>query len=436
MHPVWEDCGQYDDTVASTPLVVGKIGFWTVSGRAAALAGGLLLAGLFACSDAKNPSEPTDRTPTIVISGIQNGGSSQVPVTLSISVDIGTYSATLNGAPMLSGRTVSAPGAYVLVVTARNGSATASLQIQFEITLAGETFLIVRMIDLGRNDAGGGGDAILLTDSSAAGSRHALIDAGPAGVGASDPGFVGRRLTALGIDTLEVMILSHAHSDHFDGIPGVLQNRVLRRFVHNDQRRNFTRYNDIIAQASQQAGEVIVPTAITALDVGLGSVPSRVVIIPPLSTFLTNSSAGSSELNDGSIGAEVRKGPFRMFLTGDGEIRANERWRSQFSNETGNVDILKLGHHGANDATFDNGFNGPSTWVTHTAPDVIVISANGSTHPRINATNYVLSLPATQTYCTSVHGDIEIRVGETGVYSVTVEQNAAADCAPGSDAST
>ncbi len=125
-----------------------------------------------------------------------------------------------------------------------------------------------------------------------------------------------------------------------------------------------------------------------------------------------------------------------MFLAGDGEIRANERWRSQFQAQTGGVSILKHGHHGANDATFDNGFNGPSAWLAHTAPEVVVISANGSSHPRINALTHLSSIPALKTYCTNVHGDIEIRVAETGVFAVTVERNESSDCAPGSDAST
>ncbi len=398
--------------------------------------GFLLLIGPLGCAGGSKPSEPVDETPTILVSGVQDGMTSDGPVTISVSVDVGTYSATLNGTAFISPLTVSKPGTYVLAVSARNGTATAALEIEFEIRLAGETFLIVRLIDLGQNDAGGGGDAILLTDSSGAGSRHVLVDAGPAGLGGSDPGFVGRRLTALGVDTLEAMILSHAHSDHFDGIPGAFQDRTVRRFIHNDQQRNFTRYNDIVAQATQQAGEVIIPTALTNLDIGIGTTPTRLAVVPPLSTFLTNASAGSSELNDGSIGIEVQKGTFRMFLTGDGEIRANQRWRTQFAAPTGGVTILKLGHHGANDATFDNGFNGSSGWLTHTAPEVVVMSANGSSHPRINAISYVTALPNTRTYCTNVHGDIEIRVADTGVYGVTVERNESANCEPGSDAST
>ncbi len=126
----------------------------------------------------------------------------------------------------------------------------------------------------------------------------------------------------------------------------------------------------------------------------------------------------------------------RLFFTGDGEVAANQRWRTQFAGRTGSVTVLKVGHHGANDAVFDNGFNGTSSWLTHSAPEVAVISANGVTHPRVNAIDRLLGLPQTRTYCTNVHGDIEIRIGERGGLLVTVERNASSDCVPGSDATS
>ncbi len=125
-----------------------------------------------------------------------------------------------------------------------------------------------------------------------------------------------------------------------------------------------------------------------------------------------------------------------MFLTGDGEVLANQRWRTGFGTRTGPVTALKMGHHGANDAVFDNGFNGSSAWLAHSAPALAVISANGTTHPRINATTALLTVSGLTVYCTHVHGDITIRVGEQGMYTVTVEKNEGQPCTPGRDATT
>lgn len=393
----------------------------------------LALLGAAGCG---SPGGPVPQAPVITVSGVEDGATVTAPVTITIGIDVGTYQATLNGMAFLSGQTVRDPGDYTLAVTARNGDATSSLIIRFAIALAGDTRLIIRLFDLGANDAGGGGDAILLTDSSSAGQRHVLVDAGPAGVGGSDPGFVARRLAALAVDTLEALLLSHAHGDHFDGMPAVLGQVVVRRFIYNGQVRNFSAYASVLALAGSRADTVIVPGAALPLTVGLGGSAAVLTVLPPLTSYLADGNADASQINEGSLGAELAKGPFRMFLTGDGEVQANARWRTSFATRSGAVDVLKVGHHGANDAVFDNGFNGASTWLQHTMPAIAVISANGTSHPRVNALGRLLGEPATATYCTSVHGDIEIRVSETGAYAVRVERNMEADCMPGADAGT
>ena len=396
--------------------------------------GALVLLLLAACSKDGAPAGPEDQAPAITVSGITDGETREGPVTITISIDVGTYQAELNGVLFISGRAVSAPGDYVLRVTARNGEAVSALEVRFTIALSGETQLIVRFFNLGDNDVGGGGDAILLTDSSGVGSRHVLIDAGPSGTAGTDRGYVSRRLQELGVDTLEALILSHAHADHFDGMTTILQSLFVRRFVYNGQVRNFSPYNAVITQAGQRAGEVTTPSTVVELEIGFGGVRTRLATVPPLTTFLTKPDADGTELNEGSLGAEVGKGAFRMLLAGDAEVLANQRWRTQFPVRTGDVNILKLGHHGANDATFDNGFNGNSTWLAHTNPEVAVISANGTTHPRRNAIAQLLTLSETRTYCTNVHGDIEIRIGEDGRFLVTVQRNRDAECVAGSDA--
>ncbi len=98
--------------------------------------------------------------------------------------------------------------------------------------------------------------------------------------------------------------------------------------------------------------------------------------------------------------------------------------------------MLKAGHHGANDAVFDNGFDGASAWLQQTDPELVVISSNGDTHPRINALGAYLGYPGARTFCTSVHGEITIRVDESGAYAVDVARNPDADCVPGSSATT
>lgn len=400
---------------------------WRTAAGVLALVG--LAASVPSCSG-DGGTGTVDEPPTITINGVTDGLVTAGAVTITIAVDRGSYEALLNGASFFSGTTIEAPGGYALEVTARAGTATSTATVDFQIILGGSSVTIVRLFDLGANDAGGGGDAILVTDSSGAGLRHALIDAGPAGVGASDPGFVARRLAALGVDSLAFIVLTHAHGDHFAGLPAVLYGLPVGQFYYNGQVRAFAEYNDVITLANQRAGMVIVPASVIEFAIGLDTSQTFVSILPPLPDSL-DQDAGSSALNNGSIGVRLRRGGFEAFFTGDGEVQANLRWRTQFAAYTANVEFLKVGHHGANDAMFDNGCCGSSTWLAHTAPILAALSANGTTHPRASAVSRLRQEPGLRTYCTNVHGTIELRVNPAGRHQLEVERGAGDDCQAG-----
>jgi competence protein ComEC len=406
-----------------------------------------LLVGLFAASSVllaacggDGPTTPEPAAPEITITGVEHGRSYSEPVTIRITVDRGSFESRLNGDLFFSGTTVSAPGDYRLDVTARSGTATAEQTVAFSIVA--ESVLIIRMLDLGPEALGGGGDAIILSDSSAAGQRHAVIDAGPRGVvaGQLDNAFVADRLRALGVDTLEFLQLTHAHADHFGGMTDILDRVHVREFIYNGQVRSLSSYQQVLSRAQARAGRVVVPQQITTYTLGGGATRTTLQVVPPLPAYLnftdTSHPNYHGRLNEGSLGTALTRGEFRMFFTGDGEYEANARWRTQFAELTRNQTALKVGHHGANNAIFDTGISGTSSWLTHTSPRVSIISANGTSHPRRNALQRLLSQANNRTYCTNVHGTIELRVSPAGEYQVRVEKNADADCVPGRDADT
>ena len=396
---------------------------------------GLLVLTVTACSSGDSAG-PSVEPPVITVAGVEDGAVYQEAVTISVTIDRGTLEATLNGASFFSGQTVSDPGSYVLRVDASNQGGTSSLEIGFEIRFSGESLLIVRMFDLGENGAGGGGDALLVTDSSAAGMRHALIDAGPAGQDAADPGFVQRRLAEFGVDTLELLVLTHAHSDHYGGMLPVVNGTTIEEFAYNGQTRSLFSYEQVVSAANARAGVVTTPAGTETRALGLGGLPTTLTMIPGLPDNLHVDTNDGSDLNDGSLGTSVTKGSFSMFVTGDGEVDANLRWRRDFASLTSDLTVLKVGHHGANDAVFDGGFaNSGTAWLEHTNAEVHIVSSNGTTHPRIAALNALLGRPAA-TYCTNVHGDIELRATGTGQWTVTVQRNASEDCVPGDSATS
>ena len=393
----------------------------------------LFVAIVNACgSESVAPPDP----PEITITGVQDGGQYSAGVTITIAVDRGSWEATLNGALFSSGQTVTAPGQYALEVNARVGSVTNTRRVNFGIAAPAGGTLVIRMFELGPNDAGGGGDAILVTDSSAAGMVHGLIDAGPAGVNGADTDNVARQLATLRVDSLAFLLLTHAHGDHYLGMPAIVSATRIATFFYNGQLRNLASYSNLLNQARAAARQTVVPSDTVPVPFGRASVPSRFTVIPPLPTYLNNGNADSDQLNEGSLGAALRRGNFTMFFTGDGEVEANARWRTQFPAYTRQLTVLKVGHHGANNAIFDNGFSGASAWLQHTTPAVSIISSNGITHPRINALSRLLQQDNNRTYCTSVHGRIEIRVFSDGNYLVSVQRNATNDCVPGNTATT
>jgi beta-lactamase superfamily II metal-dependent hydrolase len=385
-----------------------------------------------ACSSDNGTAPPP--APVITVTGVEDGVTYTEPVTIEISVDQGVYEATLNGQDFMSGTRVSDVGAYRLVVDGRNGEATSREEVMFGITLAGDRILIVRMLDLGPNESGGGGDAMLLTDSTSAGMFHVLIDAGPAGVDGADSTAVAQRLAEMGVDTLEALVLTHAHSDHFYGIPPVMRDVHVRRFFHNGQVRNFERYNATIAFAEATADTAFVPT--TPVIRGIKDPGSPIMtVLSPFSAFLGLSGADNSMINEGSLGTLIVFGEFNMFVTGDGELEANNRWRNTFPTLTSGVDVLKVGHHGANDAIFNSGSSGASIWLDHTRPEAALVTANGISHPRQGATAELLSR-GIETWCTNVHGDLVLRASSAGQYFVTAQRNEDQPCEPGSAADT
>ena len=261
----------------------------------------------------------------------------------------------------------------------------------------------------------GGGDAILVADSVATPPRHVLIDAG-------DDAAAARALRAAGIETLDLLVLTHAHHDHYGGMDGVLDAVQVRAFAFNGQVRSAVTYRRLLERVEREVPLVIVVDSVRRVRLGEGEHATTLTLIPPLPNHLGEDTSDGERLNEGSLAVRVERGGFSFLTTGDAEHAANRRFATLFPALV-DVDVLKLGHHGSTDAT-DRG------WLAATTPEVAIVSANGTTHPHAPVLALVrgLGIPL---YCTPQHGAVRVRVAPDGAYSITTELPVDRECEPG-----
>jgi len=137
------------------------------------------------------------------------------------------------------------------------------------------TVLLIRVLDV--SDARIGGDAILITDSSAGGARHVLIDAGEHGPR------IAAWLEQFHVDTLAAVILSHAHVDHYGGLGTVFSRVPVRAFVYGGTPRTAVSYRALLSQIGRRHIPVVTADTgvrLLTLVTGADSVELR-ILAPP-----------------------------------------------------------------------------------------------------------------------------------------------------------
>lgn len=177
----------------------------------------------------------------------------------------------------------------------------------------------------------GQGDALVL----AAGDGAAVVvDAGP------EPHAVDGCLRALQVERIPLLLLSHFHADHVDGLPGVLHGRAVGMiettpFARPPGRAAFVR------RAAARAG-VPVTEGVAGERRQLGDLSWEVLWPPPAGT----SAAAEDGPNDASLVLLVRTAGLTLLLLGDLEPPAQQALSEAYPGLPP-VDVLKVAHHGS-----------------------------------------------------------------------------------------
>ncbi|MCC3776203.1 ComEC/Rec2 family competence protein [Streptomyces sp. UNOB3_S3] len=177
----------------------------------------------------------------------------------------------------------------------------------------------------------GQGDALVL----ATGPHSAvLVDAGP------EPRAVDRCLRRLGVDEVPLLLLSHCHADHVDGLPGVLRGRAVGA-IETTPYALPPGQAAFVRREARRAGVPVVE-AVPGERRRVGGLSWEVLWPPPAGT----SAVAEDGPNDASVVLLVRTGGLTFLLLGDLEPPAQqELWETHPGLPP--VDVLKVAHHGS-----------------------------------------------------------------------------------------
>ena len=204
-----------------------------------------------------------------------------------------------------------------------------------------DSALVVRVLDVGQ------GDAILIRN----GGSVVLVDGGPS------PRVLGRYLDEYGLngDTIDAVILSHAHGDHYMGLGELFARRrgiTVRYFWENqDPSPNVTlrRLRDQVA-ARVRAGSLVYRD--TDDPCATGQALCTITLRGGAKLHIMRPDPRGAKANDRSVALKL-VGPdsaFTMWMAGDAEGDETD-WFDQvagYSSDPGmRVDVLKADHHGS-----------------------------------------------------------------------------------------
>lgn len=229
--------------------------------------------------------------------------------------------------------------------------------------------LRISVLDVGQ------GDAILLQPP--AGAPAVLVDGGP-----HDGGLAGQ-LREAGVEALGVAIVTHEQADHAGGVEDVLGSLAIHRLL-------YARLSRRLRAGAEAAGAAPARIAEGAV-IRSGSLQLEVLWPPP---ELLDEPLAGADPNAQALVLLAHWGRFSMLLTADAES-------GEVPIDPGPVDVLKIAHHGSEDAGLD-------ALLDRTSPELAVISVgadNSYGHPAPQ-TLAVLAEHGVQTLRTDRRGTI------------------------------
>lgn len=184
--------------------------------------------------------------------------------------------------------------------------------------------LIVHFFDVGK------GDSILVQQ----GDASMLIDGGPVDQGEA----IAQAIRVAGVDTLQQVVVTHSDSDHVGGVEQILSQHKPLAFIMPMTGDEGKDYQHLIKAVGKMGLEIAKPVPGDTFDLGAAKV-----------TVLAPNRSDYADLDDFSVVLKVVFGKTSFLFTGD----ASEQSETDMlmHNYDLSATVLKVGHHGQNDAS-------------------------------------------------------------------------------------
>ena len=218
-----------------------------------------------------------------------------------------------------------------------------------------------------------------------------LIDCG--GIGSLDNAgeVVGAYLNSCGRKDVDVLILTHLHSDHANGVEALMEMTPVRKIIMPENPNDDDGILDEVLRAVQRQGTEINYVSVKnsmqlgALDIKLWQ-PQNV-----------------GDINERGLIVHVSSGDYDLLVTGDASSSVERRLVSE--GEIKDVELLIAGHHGSR-------YSSCGDFLEYISGETAIISTGYNTygHPthetlaRLEAYGYNI-------FRTDLNGNIEIRLG-------------------------
>lgn len=250
----------------------------------------------------------------------------------------------------------------------------------------------------------GQGDAIYMEFPD---GKNALIDGGPS---SSASGPLAMFLKARGVSSIDHVMLTHPHSDHYNGLKHVFASYTVGAFYDTRVDNSGATGDDSIrAKAAELGVRTMYPAPGDTLDWSAGA---ELKVLS--SCHKPFASKNSETLNNCSIVVRLAYGEASILFTGDAGENVEDRLVDEYGPALRSK-VLKVGHHGSR-------YSSTSAFLSAVSPEVayIEVGDNNYGHPHPEAVSRLASAGA-EIVRTDLSGTQEFRSVPPLLAAVPVE---------------